>query len=238
VTPRVRRKRALLLLSLALASGGLAASQVRGTVERVEARVGAQVPVVVARRDLPADARIEGGDVAVREVPERYAPRDALANPAEAAGARTALAVAAGGYVTAGSLRDARGARGRQALRRGERAVEVSVAGAEALAGQAGPGTRVDVLVSSEAGSGSGRSVLALEDVELLGLRAGGGRPGGGEESGASASATGVATLRVTVRQAVYLTAAQNFARELRLLPRPPGEPRRGAGATVSAGGL
>jgi pilus assembly protein CpaB len=32
------------------------------------------------------------------------------------------------------------------------------------------------------------------------------------------------ATLRVTVRQAVYLAAAQSFARELRLLPRAAGD--------------
>ncbi len=33
-----------------------------------------------------------------------------------------------------------------------------------------------------------------------------------------------LATLRVSVRQAVYLAAAQSFARELRLLVRAPGD--------------
>ena len=32
------------------------------------------------------------------------------------------------------------------------------------------------------------------------------------------------ASLRVTLHQAVYLAAAQSFARELRLLPRAPGD--------------
>jgi pilus assembly protein CpaB len=45
-----------------------------------------------------------------------------------------------------------------------------------------------------------------------------------------------VATLRVTVRQAVYLTAAQNFAQEVRLLPRPAGD-RSGSPAGLSVGG-
>ena len=49
---RVRRRRALVLLSLALASGGLAASEVGGRVRDVEARVGAPVPVLVASREL------------------------------------------------------------------------------------------------------------------------------------------------------------------------------------------
>ena len=36
------------------------------------------------------------------------------------------------------------------------------------------------------------------------------------------------ASLRVTPRQAVYLAAAQDFARELRLLPRASGDRSRG----------
>ena len=47
-----------------------------------------------------------------------------------------------------------------------------------------------------------------------------------------------MATLRVTVRQAVYLTAAQNFAREIRLLARAPGDRRRQGGTSVGAGQL
>jgi pilus assembly protein CpaB len=39
-------------------------------------------------------------------------------------------------------------------------------------------------------------------------------------------------TLRVTVRQAVYLAAAGAFAREIRLLPRAPGDHRR-IGTTI-----
>ena len=38
-----------------------------------------------------------------------------------------------------------------------------------------------------------------------------------------------VAGLRVTLRQAVYLTAAQSFAREIRLLPRSSQDLRRGS---------
>jgi pilus assembly protein CpaB len=41
----------------------------------------------------------------------------------------------------------------------------------------------------------------------------------------------------VTLRQAVYLTAAQSFAREIRLLPRAPGDRARGdQGISVDAG--
>jgi hypothetical protein len=42
----------------------------------------------------------------------------------------------------------------------------------------------------------------------------------------------------VTLRQAVLLTAAQNFAREVRLVPRPVGDDRRLHATAVSAAQL
>lgn len=248
MTGRPRRRRALVLLSLALVCGGLAASQVRARVDEIEERVGPLVPVVVVKRNLRPDARISAGKLrrvlAVREVPERYAPRDSLASPDEAAGLRTAVAVPAGAYLTLGQLQVGGGGRegSGRTLARGERAVEVAVAGAEALVESTAPGGRVDVLVSTEPRSTAGRTFLALENVQLLDLKAGGlGAEDGGADSGgqgAAAQASAVATLRVTLRQAVYLTAAQNFAREVRLLARPPGDRSRAGRAAVSAGGL
>jgi pilus assembly protein CpaB len=44
------------------------------------------------------------------------------------------------------------------------------------------------------------------------------------------------ASLRVNVRQAVFLAASQSFAREVRLLARAPGDDRRGStGLTVDS---
>jgi pilus assembly protein CpaB len=112
----------------------------------------------------------------------------------------------------------------------------VAVAGGEGLAG-APQGTRVDVLVTTESRSGAGgRTYLALQDVELLGARAGDGGAGGG--SGGSARATTIATLRVTLREAVFLTAAQSFAREVRLLVRAPGDRRPARPLSIDASGL
>lgn len=242
-----RRRRALLLVSLALACGGLAASLVAGRVREVESAVGAPVPVVVMARDVAAGAELRPGDLAVRRVPERFVPPDALAAPDEAIGLPVAAPLARGTQLTAEAI----GAPGGEAidgaapgpLRRGQRAVEVAVAGGETVAG---PGSRVDVLVSTEPGTGSGASFLALEDVELLavgGSPATGSAGSAGLDSAAGAGAAGdgataAATLRVTVRQAVYLTAAQNFAREVRLLPRPPGDRGRSGRTAVSADGL
>jgi pilus assembly protein CpaB len=222
------RRRGLLLLCVALVCGGLAASQVRERERRSAAVVGPLVPVVVAKRELVADRRLRAGDLGVRRVPARFVPPDAVGGAGDLAGVRTAVPVAAGGYLTAGMLGGGTAAgEDPRPLRAGERALEVAVAGAPG--GEAG--SRVDVLVTSGEEQGAGRTFVALEDVELLGLRAG----GEGAEGGAPGT---LATLRVTARQAVYLTAAANFAQEVRLLARPPGDRRRVGGVAVGAGGL
>ncbi|MDQ3936872.1 MAG: hypothetical protein M3340_19835, partial [Actinomycetota bacterium] len=77
--------------------------------------------------------------------------------------------------------------------------------------------------VTTERGEGDGRTRLALEAVELLAARPG--EPARNEGGGAQADTT-LVTLRVSLAQAVYLTAAHSFAREIRLLARAPGEPR------------
>jgi pilus assembly protein CpaB len=194
------------------------------------------VAVAVASRDLPAGRRLAPRDVRLRPVPSAYVPRDAIAPRALAGGARTAVPVAAGSYLTAGLLRGRPTARA-AALRPGERAVEVAVPGGPALAAVP-PGSRVDVVVSTEPGERPGRTSVAIESAELLALRQGGEHSGVNSEGGGERPADFVATLRTTLREAVYLTAAQNFAREVRLLPRAPGDRRRTGRATVPAGGL
>jgi pilus assembly protein CpaB len=130
--------------------------------------------------------------------------------------------------VTVGQLGAAGGGKpGGGGLRVGERAVELAVAGGAALTAGAGPGSRVDVLVTTDPHETPGRTFVALEDVELLDLAESGADAPGGDGEGAAARATARATLRVTARQAVYLTAAESFAREIRLLPRPAGDRRR-----------
>jgi pilus assembly protein CpaB len=213
-----RRRRGALMLSLSLACGGLAASQVRSRSAAVEQQVGAPVTLVTVRKDLKPGTKLAAKLLATRSVPARYAPPDALTDAQTAIGLRTAGALSAGAYVTAGAL-DTQGADPEDARTgpgKGERAIELKVAAAPGTA----PGARVDVVITTER-----RTTLALEDVELLALRAG--------DGGATQ-----ATLRVTVREAVYLTAAQNFAREVRLLPRTPGDGRRAGALEFDSGSL
>jgi pilus assembly protein CpaB len=218
-------------VSVSLASGGLAASQVRDRERSVAAQVGPAVPVLVAARELPAGARVPARALALRRVPARFVPPDALTASDGLAGARTAVPIPAGSYVTAGLFeRSNDGHRGGGVVGRGERAVSVVVSGAAGLA----VGSRVDVLVSTEVGAGGGRTLMALAGADLLRLDAG---PTGAAPPEGTGGPTALATLRVTLRQAIYLTAADNFAREIRLLPRPPGDRSR-AGGAISQGQL
>ena len=213
-----RGRRAALLLGLALVLGSLAAADVSQREAALEARLGPLTERVVAARDLAPGRKLRMRDLALRRLPERYAPPDGVAAPAELAGQRLAVAVTQGGFVGVGDVRlTGTGA----PVRRGERTTELIAAGSPEWVV---PGARVDVLVTRERGDGGpGGAELALEDVEVLDAR-----PVGGDEAGGPRQVA--ATLRVGVRQAVYLASAQAFAREIRLLPRAPGDRSRTGG--------
>jgi pilus assembly protein CpaB len=219
-----RRRRAALLVGLALVLGALAASDVARREAAVRAQLGPLVDVVVAGRPLEAGRRLTQRDLVTRQVPERFAPGGRPALPQLLVGRRLAIPVPVGAPLGEHQLEGVGGPAG-PAVRRGERAVEVV---ANAPPELVIPGARVDVLVTRERGdAGPGSTELALEDVEVLAVRR-----AAGEEGRHVA-----ATLRVTVRQAVYLAAAGAFAREIRLLARAPGDHRR-AGPTIVGDGL
>jgi len=171
----------------------------------------------------------------VREVPARYAPRDGLTTPQQAIGLEAAVPVPLGAYVTAPMLRDPHAQPAPPAaVRRGQRLVDVAVTGGRELAAGGVP-ARVDVLVTTEGANGGGRTFVALEDVEVVFARPA--RTADGVDADGTSADT-VATLRVHARAAVFLTAAQNFARELRLLTRPAGDRGRVGRAEVDDDGL
>ena len=227
------RRRALLLGGLALVLGSLAAFNVAAREAELERRVGGLVDVVVAREAIAAGERVGTRALAIRSVPGRFAPAGTTASPQAFVGRRAAVDIPADTDLTAAMIvRDEAGPAGPD-VRRGERVAEIVALGSAELVI---PGSRVDVLVTPEpAGGGSGEAVLALEDVEVMAAAA-----VAAAEAPASKAAAGprvAVSLRVTLRQAVYLAAAQDFARELRLLPRASGDRERGrAGLQMGAG--
>src|SRR5919197_2920266 len=204
-----RRRRAAALLGLALLLGVLAASDVAGREAALRRQLGPTVPVVVVRSPLRAGDRIARSALALRFVPERYAPASAFRDPADAVGRRAGVPIAVGADLGPALLRvpRSRATPTGPALRRGERALDLVAVGAVA------PGARVDVVVTDDGRGGATRLVLA--DAEVLATR-----PAPAPDA-PDALPRVVATLRVTVRQAVALTAAAATAREVRLLARP-----------------
>jgi pilus assembly protein CpaB len=158
-------------------------------------------------------------------VPRRFAPAGAIASPGALVGLRAAVDIAPGSDIVASLVGDGRAPPAGPAIRRGERVAHVVALATPELVT---PGSHVDVLVTPEPREGAGgEAVLALEDVEVLDAApvAAGDAPAGGRDEPAGRVD---ASLRVTLRQAVYLAAAQDFARELRLLPRSDGDRDRG----------
>ena len=97
-----RRRRAAVLLGLSLVLGTLASTHMARREAALRETLGPVVEVVVARRDLPAGARLELSDLAVRSLPARYAPPGEPAFAAALAGHKLAVPVPSGGALSAG----------------------------------------------------------------------------------------------------------------------------------------
>lgn len=212
-----RRRRAILLLGLALLLGGLAASDVARQEAAVQRELGPTIPVVVAQANLKPGTVLSPGRLALRRLPAHYAPAGAYASVGDLVGARVAVAVPAGTDLVPALVTDT-AAEDAPRLRAGERVVDLVATGSPGLVRAGG---RVDVVITRDGVDGRpGRTELALEDAEVLAARA---APDGstGDDAGARRVAV---SLRVTLRQALALAEAQSFARELRVLPRAPGD--------------
>jgi Flp pilus assembly protein CpaB len=212
-----RRARALAFLIAALICALLAATVAGRYRSRLEARYGPLRSVVVTSDDLAAGEPIVAGraesELAVRRVPARFVPPGTLLRTADAVGRAPVATIPAGSYLLDAQLVIPRAKEPRApGVAAGLRPVQVAVAGAEALTvgGGAPEGSRVDVVVSRQAGLGrSARAYIAAGGVRLLALAA---PAGPGEPWNA--------TLAVTEQQALALIAAQSAGREVRLLPR------------------
>jgi pilus assembly protein CpaB len=224
----------MMLIGLAAVSAGLAASLVHDYANDVATQIGPLQQVVVARADVargtlvtPVVARRL---LVLRRVPLRFVPPRSLRHPREALGYQTLVSLSAGDYVGAKHLGKPRRPH-RLAASSPGRLVEVAVTGARTIAPALRPGVFVDVLVTTDGNRGSPRTYLALQRLELVDFR-------DSAETDAPDGAGATATVRTTLRQAVTLIAAQNFAREVRVVPRSPGDARRLGPASVTAGAL
>jgi Flp pilus assembly protein CpaB len=205
-----RRRRGALWTALAGAAGLLAVL----LTLRAAAEPDAGGWVLVARAPLPPglliDDAVASEALVPAPVPAGLRLEGLLSAADQALGRRTAAPVSAGEPLTQAVLGGAPGT-GAAPLAAGERAVAVPLSAAGGAVGLA-PGARVDVVASSGEGP-AGRTEVVVADAEVLATAEA--APDGGLGS------AGEALLRVTSAQALRVTAALNFAREVRLLARP-----------------
>lgn len=212
-----RRRRAVVLAVLSVLLGGLAASDVSGREAALRRALGAPVPVLVTEQAVKAGQGLEHVRLAVRRVPARYAPAEAFSGRGDVAGLRAAVAIPAGTDLSSSLVADPAQLSGSAVpVGPGERVAELVALGSPANVVR---GSRVDVLVTRDTGDQEGETTLALEDAEVLSAA-----PAAAERGGEDPGPRVAVALRVTLRQAVYLAAAQSFARELRVLPRATGD--------------
>jgi Flp pilus assembly protein CpaB len=170
---------------------------------------------LVAARPIPAgtlvDAELASTALRLVALPTGV-PLSGLVGSADAAvGRRTVAHLSTGEPVTEAVLGGAPGT-GPAPLAAGERAVAAPLTAAAGAASALAPGVRVDVVASTGEGL-TGRTRVVVADAEVLAVAPPTPAGDGGE-----------VLLRVSSAQALTVTAALNFAREVRLLVRPAGE--------------
>jgi len=198
----------------AIAAAG-AASSYRASVDD---RLGELRTVVAVARPLGAGAVLRGAvlrrSLTTRDVPVRFLPPDAIVDRSQVEGRRVAASVPAGSYLLASQLRVSTGRKERRPdLGSDLHPVEVTVSAAGSLVGSS-PG-RVDVVVAGEPVTGGRARVrVAARGVRLLDVTTA--DPAQSTEVGGDAW---IATLALRKEQALELIEAENFAREIRLIP-------------------
>jgi pilus assembly protein CpaB len=208
VTPR---RRAIVLIALATVLGLLAASDVSRREAALRRSLGPDVAVLVARTSLPAGTPLSPARLAVRRVPARYAPARALRRAAQVAGLRTTVAIPAGADLQPELVGiGAAAAPAGPAMAPGERAVQIVAAGSTR---DIHPASRVDVVITRDVAGATGTGdTTTIDDVEVLTVA-----PASSDDPGPHVSVE----LRVGHREGIELAAAQDFARDIRLLVRP-----------------
>jgi pilus assembly protein CpaB len=198
-----------LALAAGLAAALLAFLMVRG---RLAARpIGsAAVPVVVAKRDIPARTRLTSAWLQVRSVPPTELPDGAVGTAADLLGKVTTEPIVKGAAVTLPLVTTSSASLGMAfALPPSQRAMTVALDPADSADQFARPGDHVDLLATDEAGGGLADARTVLQNVRLLAV----GAQTSPEATPSPANTSGPAHITVAVSpaqaQALVLAAAR-----------------------------
>lgn len=210
------RRRALAFAALAAVSALASIAVASRYRDGVADGYGELRSVVVVERELrpggPLDAEQLRASLLTRQVPERFVPPDALSLPSEALGSRPRTPIPRGSYLLRSQLSSGPRPEPGPRLADGLRPIEVVVASAAGLESAEGRSPRVDVVAADEPGTTVNPRVRVLaRRVPLIAIRR---ARGGGDPVG------WLATLGLGRAEAIAVIEAENFARQIRLLPR------------------
>ncbi|HEU4323505.1 MAG TPA: Flp pilus assembly protein CpaB [Roseiflexaceae bacterium] len=225
VDPGKTRRRGWVLSLVAGVLATIAGSAFFMYLNQYEAEIGVKQPVVVAAKAIPARALITPDMLTTTELPVKYLPPSYLLNQQDLLdGQTTALInIAPGEYVQQNMVSRNSG------LEPGRRAVSVAIDPITSVGNSVRQGNFVDVLVSYTDPQGRARTEVLLQNVKVLAvdalLPAQGGTGGqtylpAGIDGQVKLAPSTVATLELSPEEAVRVTHAANFAKELRLVIR------------------
>ncbi|HEX6802433.1 MAG TPA: Flp pilus assembly protein CpaB [Terriglobales bacterium] len=166
----MNRTRLLFIGVLALALGAFASALAYKVLQsRVAGPVQLQ-PVVVAASDLAVGTKLQQKDIRSVNVPADALPPGGFRHEEKVIGRGVVLPVAQGEFLIAGkNLAAANAGSGLSSLiPSGMRAVSVRVSDISAMGGFITPGSRVDVLMTGNPGSGEAQAMTVLKNVAVL----------------------------------------------------------------------
>lgn len=218
-----RRITLLLAILLAIGTGWLTLNYINNVKKSTLANNTPRT-VVVAALDIPARTTITASMLRQSSLPTSVVERDALANPADAAGQLSLITIPAGSQLTASKVGHPEDVGMSVRLAPGRRAVSIQIDRVKGISGLLQPGDRVDVLaIPPRASNGQlPHTAAILRGIRVLAVGA------SLETTSATPSPdyqnSTTVTLEVTPQQADLLASADANT-TLRLALRSPREP-------------
>jgi len=166
----MNRTRLIFIGLLALALGAFASALAyKGIQQHTVAPVELQ-PVAVAASDIAIGTKLQRNDVRIVGVPAEAVPPGSFRQERDVIGRGVVLPVARGEFLIAGrNLASANVGSGLPSMiPSGMRAVSVRVSDISSVGGFVAPGSRVDVLMTGNPGSGEPQTLTVLKNVAVL----------------------------------------------------------------------